>query len=360
MSLKVKFNIPREPGGEKKKKRRVRHRRADYLLIDIGTSTDFVVKMDKGTSYDIIHESKNSLLARLIEGGNYTDVVVVRWGDTHTSVSDKDHISASIASDVVCTPKYTGKKFYTVEGKHVSVAVRSFIPGVVLSTVIKTIEPEKLQHIQQQVAAIVFSLGQKTTSSFGRVRSGRLRTKTAKAYIAQCILTEKLSGNKDAKDTVLQVRDDSDVVRAVFCHRNISPDHVILSGVEVVGLVGWSAADYIPEFLDRTQYSLKSTGRRRSEWYDKLSKQMYTQCDSIPTLELFDEISQYCFIVDNRTSRQDCTLPGVSDDAASGNSSAGDHGELHKVRVDGDAASLESLTNETIDTWERSVATTIA
>lgn len=345
MSLKVKFNIPHNTDGKKTPMHRKGRKERKHLTVDIGASTDFRVDIGKDVDYDIIHESDRSLLVRLIENGEYTDVVVVRWGPTCDAMLDRDHISSVIASDVVTVPEYKGKMFFVVEGRYVSVSVRTFIQGIVLSSVMRNIRVEKLEHIMEQVNVIVRALGQKTASNFGQITRGKFKTVTAKAFIAHEIIREKLSGNTAIGNIRLNKGDDNSEALPVLCHRNLSPDHIILDGVEVVGIVGWSQADYIPEVLDRKCYETRGMNLGWSNWYAMLGRQECVQESSTISGPLLENIWQYCFTTRAHASNRmtyphpRLSIPGTC---------------TMRTCSNGDSASLTSLTNETIDTWEKS------
>lgn len=345
MALKVRFSLPPTENKERKRHRK-RSKGGNVLSVNIGTSKDFKVDIGGGVSYDVIHSSANSLLARLIEEGDHTDVIVVRWGVTYDAVSDRDHVSATIASDVVTVPEYKGKVFFTVQGRHVSVSLRSFIPGVTLTSVMGGMKPEELDHVSQQVTAIVSALGQKTTNNFGHIRCGRFRAKTAKGFVTQEVLKQKLSGNEMAKRIRVPELTSEDNLPAVFCHRNMSPDHIILNGVEVVGVVGWSRADYLPEALDRVLYRYTPVSRGQRAWFGSLAVQEYCHTSSKPSGLLES------YILEHALASSNCS-PSETGDGFGFPQAEWDHRNTSR-----DAASLGSLFNETIDTWERSTIVT--
>jgi len=358
MSLKVRFSIPSELKNKGRCKRKRRCERQSWLCVDVGTSKDFVVRLGKGVSYDIIHSSESSVLARLIEANEYTDVVVVRWGLAYEAALDRDHISSTIASDIVSVPECKGKSFHVFKGKHVSVSVRTYIPGVPLSSVIERMNAEELDHVKLQVSAVVASLASKTSPTFGGVRQAKFKTNSAEAFLTRCVVTEKLSGNPNTACLLPTVLDDANEVPAVLCHRQLTPEHVIIDGVSVVGVVGWSSADYVPEAVDRTMYEYSSPKRKFLDWYRYLTNLPYTYSSSEPSNVFLHNVREYCKMVHVQANRRSPTSINSTAGYGSTHFSPGVKHETSNVNCGSDGASLESLLNNTVDTWEKSTTTT--
>lgn len=143
-----------------------------------------------------------------------------------------------MVSDITEVPKYKNNAVVRHEKKFVSVGVRSYIQGQTLSSVMTSLSQDDIDAIVLQVAAIVWCIARKCSQYFGHVQDGALRCTTATGYVNAKIFTDKLAGILH-KDDCLQLGKGSTYVgNAVLCHRNLSPDHIIVNGAVVVGISG--------------------------------------------------------------------------------------------------------------------------
>ncbi len=358
MSLRVRFSIP--PGLRNRDRHRRRKKRSKQckLYVDIGISEDFVVKLGRHVDYDIIHSSEKSVLARLIEDGKYTDVIVVRWGPTREAALDKDEVSSSIASKVVNVPKYKGKTSRVIEGKHVSVSLRTYVSGIPLSAVIGCMSSEKLDHIKLQVSAIVTSLASKTSPDFGSIRHTKFKTNSAEAFLTRCVITETLSGNSTTVRMLPVVPGETHKLPAVLCHRGLTPEHIIMDGVSVSGIVGWSSADYVPEAVDRTTYEYSNPKRKFVDWYRYLTNIPHVYSSSRPSDAFLHNVKQYCKMANMQANYQLPTDINKVVGRGPEHPSLESERESNNASCRSDCKSLDSLLSNTIDTWEKSTTTT--
>ncbi|KAL9122213.1 MAG: hypothetical protein Q9187_001230 [Circinaria calcarea] len=178
------------------------------------------------------------------------------------------------------------------------------------------LDQEDIDAILLQVAAIVWCIAEKQSQYFGHVQDGPLRCSTASGYISARVFVDKLAGILHKDDCIQPAQGAVYTGSAVLCHRNLSPDHIIMNGATVVGIVGWSNADFIPEVYDRLTYFFRSDPNSAICWYRKLSEitttkqntirapEYYHGIDVDTMVECFDNL--YSYIAGDMNSRIRC------------------------------------------------------
>lgn len=73
-------------------------------------------------------------------------------------------------------------------------------------------------------------------------------------------------------------------------------DHIIVDHDTVVGIVGWSQADFVPEAVERLQYYFMSDPEDLSCWYRMLSNVATSRHTTRPSVEFVVNASQYNFL----------------------------------------------------------------
>lgn len=268
-------------GNNSKRKHDTRRRRKSYhhsrhyrkagLYVDIGENEPLHVEIDSANSYDIIHDSDSSVCVHISYENAEDEILLVKWGDNLRDVNSRDHIAAKAANGIVEVPVYKSKDLITYCGKHVSISRRSYIKGQTLKSVYSSLDDEDIDAIFMQVQAIIWQLATKTSDYFGHIQDGELKTSSPAAYLRTRVLLDRLKNRINEFDWEEQGKDNY-VCKAVMCHGDLSPEHIILNGSTVVGLIGWSKGDFVSEILDRLQYYFRSEPNNPRCWYRKLSE----------------------------------------------------------------------------------------
>lgn len=341
------------------------HIQHKYVNVDVGTPTGIRIDLGDAESYSILHESKFSALFKVNPKEGDPEVLVVRWMDQSSKGSDKDDIAISNVRNKDIVPTYYGKKRLMHQGVYVSLGLRRYIEGVPLSAVIKHVSEEQLDHYKLQVSSIVRDLSLVTSTHFGSILDGSLSTTTVKGYISAHNMIEKLRNRKYASPRLLSKDGDWDkkcVPR--LCHGSLWPEHIIVNGTEVKGIVGWSSADFLPEALDRYMYRMWYVpSQEEREWRDFLFYIPGTY-EAVSAKAAQMDMIAYARAVS--AVRVGTCLRGEVDELARDAieeaatmypfalsvNSAGRYGNS------GDGASRSSLGHETEDTWENFTTTT--
>jgi hypothetical protein len=380
----LRFQINNEDTGQstptRKKKRRSilknsRHSKTPlYVEVDVGTAKWIRVSLDDIVTYRCIYEGSNSVLFQTTNKEGEDEVLVVRWSQSGSGSDDKDDLSISLVTDQSIVPAYKGKHRFMHQGVHVSVGVRRYIYGEPLSEVIKDASPELMSHYKIQIEAIVAQLSEVTSTHYGSILNGGLKATTVQGYISSGNLIGKLKNQKyvgyevETKETSWNTK-----CKPRLCHGSLWPEHIIVNGTSIEGIVGWSNADFIPEAIDRYLYEMcvaRSSINRN--WSSFLS--------DIPcTDEAANDDTAKCAMIKYAQSTLASQVKGMNTTrvAQAAERTIRYHCGVRSARVsfaalntrepavydpdDGrpsDQRSLSSLTDETLETWERSTATT--
>lgn len=343
-----------------------------YIDIDIGTPTCIRVSLDTAAEYRCIHSSKYSKLFQIRQEDGSSETLVVRWMDPTCSSSDRDDVAISAVTDKSIVPEYEGKQRFMHQGAYVSVGLRRYIEGQPLSMVMKTATPEQMDHYKLQVSSIVTQLANITSSHYGTVLDGNLKTSRIPAYISAHHMIEKLKNSKYSGSKLESSEGDWSAECAPrLCHGSLWPDHVIVNGTSVEGLVGWSCADFMPQSLDSWMYRLWHTGSRREQQWQEFISQTPCQDNAALTPMADEDMARYAQAVATIRAGSRATK-SISDKAEKliQNINILDYPHLFSraplsgassaVGSTSDARSLATLTDQTIDTWEQFTTATEA
>lgn len=376
--LRFQVNNTSSDAHEEKKKRRLsakKHAKEPlYVEVDVGTPKRLKVSLDNVTVYRHLHDGERSKLFHTKTRNGEDEVVVVRWADTSKGSEDRDHDVMCVVPNQLIVPSYKAKQKFMHQGRHVSVGIRKYIDGEPLSSIIRKATPEQLDHYKLQVSAIVAELAEVTAEHYGLILNGGLKSSTVYGYISACNLIEKLR-NQGYSNTVIptDLKSWNTECKPRLCHGALWPDHIIIKGTSVEGIVGWSSADFMPESVDRYLYRLWYTNSHRDRSWRRFLYDMPVVCDAGNTNTAKYAMIQYAQSVATSRARYSkskriaqtareamAEIEEVEDRRVT---FAGVEPLRPKARDDdtisvSDQRSLSSLTDHTIDTWERATATT--
>lgn len=284
------------------RRRRHRHRRYDSneennssFSVDIGEAEPIKININNASKFVFLSDGPSSLCVRVDYDNNEdSEVVVVKWSEIQRDVNNRDHIASKAAKGIISVPIYRVKELFRHYNKFVSVGIRSYIAGQTLSSIITSMNDDDINSITLQVQGIVWELAKKQSPYFGHIQDGSLKSTTPIAYIRTRIFLDKLSGNMDSSDFVEQGIDKYKC-NAVMCHGNLTPEHIIVDRGMVVGVVGWSQGDFVPEIYDRLKYYFRSDPTSPQCWNRKMSEVMSTAVCPRPSVEFVINTTTYLY-----------------------------------------------------------------
>lgn len=326
--------------------------------IDIGVIKPFRVRIARAIKFTLLADDESKVCLKVHYSTGDPDVMILKWSDIQRDCNSRDHITSVIGSSSIAVPTYKSKEVYNHHGKFVSVSLRTHIPGETLEHVMPYLSEDDIDAIHLQIEAITWALAKKTSPHFGHVQDDTLRTTSASGYIRTRSFLDKLTAKMDWM-TWNEIGTDSYVGTAVFCHGSLKPEHIILNGNDVVGLIGWSNADFKPEVYDRLMYYFMSVPRDPNCWNRKMANVPSSPSTPPPSVEFVVNTTDYAyksawstattgrrFVLDKlwNAVRKNYTLVTCLSTA---------------VEIESDTMSLSSLSNWTESTWDKSAAPTI-
>lgn len=265
------------------------------IYIEVGEPEPFGISIDHTTRFDTLSETENSLVAKI----SYNDrpeneILKVHWSDVHRDSCDRDHVPSLMIGDYMSVPKYKTKETYRHYRTYITVSVRSYIKGHTLASVISRLSDDDYDIIFEQIQGFIWKLGEKQSAYFGHIQFNTLRSETPGAYITTMVMLDKMKSKLDAEDWK-EIGRDMYRCPAIMCHGNLSPEHIILRGNTVVGIVGWGNGDFIPEVYDRLHYYFMSDPRNPRCWYRRLSEVTMNINSGRPSVEFIFNATAYVY-----------------------------------------------------------------
>lgn len=298
ISSRLSFNK-----GEHKRRRRRRHRsyhthddiKPRIFNVEIGEQEPLEISIENVEKFIVLKEDRNSICVRVIYSNDTDDdVLIVRWSDVPRDANSRDHLASLMAKSIVKVPTYKCKDVFRHFNKYVSVGVRTYIHGDTLDSILHTLSADELDAILLQVHALVWELGKTSSDKFGHIQHGRLATSTPASYLRTCVMIDKMKHVLDAHEWQEQGTDNY-CCKAIMCHGNVSPEHIIVDGINVVGIVGWSNGDFVPEVFDRLNYYFRSNPNDPNCWYRKMSEVAIQMESGSPSVEFVINATTYAY-----------------------------------------------------------------
>lgn len=345
----------------------------EYIDVDVGTPTRVRVVLDNASAYRCIHEGAWSKLFQIQHTDDSTETLVVRWMKPAFKNSDRDDIAISVAPNPDIAPVYTAKHSMMHQGMYVSIGVRRYIDGRPLSDILRHVTAEQLDHYKLQVSAIVAEMASTTSDYYGEILDGKLKTSTIQGYITAHNMIEKLRDSTfSGFDPSPDEADWQHSHKPRLCHGSLWPEHIIVKGTSVEGIVGWSSADFMPEIIDRYLYQL---------WYvkshiDRKWRRFVCRIPGIDDTPLDDTAWRNVVVYAEAMAKCKAgpggqkqvsesvgkliekTVGQIPASLSTRNSRVSSRNSVSDAASD--AGSLSALTDQTIDTWERFTVTTEA
>lgn len=270
------------------------HKSGDNLIIHIGEVKPFSMHIENLAATKILAKTDNSICFQLMYKSGEDEVFVAKWASTKPEVSSRDHIAVLIARDTISVPRYRLKEIFRHYNKFISIGIRTYIHGQTLKSIYTSLNDVEKDAIFIQVQAMMWFLAKKVSKKFGHINDGEFSTRSPMAYIRTRVFFDKALGVLNSEDWVEQGSDQY-VCDATFCHGNLRPEHIIVDGTNVVGIVGWSKADFIPEIYERLVYYFSSNPKDSHCWLRKMAEVTISPESGRPSVEFVINAVSYVY-----------------------------------------------------------------
>lgn len=340
-----------------------------YIEVNVGTPKYVKVTLDGVLKYDCIHQGERSVLFHTVDKRGEHETLVVRWSHNNSGCDDKDDVAISTVTNQSVVPGYKAKHRFVHQGIHVSVGVRRYIHGSTLASVMKDASKEQMDHYKLQVQAMSDEFATVTSEYYGSILNAGLKASTVAGYLSARNLIEGMKSDGYTNcDVPTGPHNWNDNCKPRMCHGALWPDHVIVNGTSVEGIVGWSSADFMPESVDRYLYRLWSTRSHRHKSWREFLYSLPSSCDASTSITGTCAIIRYAesLSVSRSRSRDHDSIHNTAQKMI-GRAIAGsvDKRNSHftvprrcsdyddEEEYTSDQRSLFSLTELTIEAWER-------
>lgn len=228
------------------------YRYGDGFLVDVGETQLFYIDWPGATGYSVISRKAGSMVVRA--SMHQDDVCIcLKWSPYKRIAQSRGTLCMIECEDLGLSPECLDRTMYLVGKTYVGVVVRTYIPGYTARSVWHLLTEDERLHLKDEVVEFVSLMSERRYPVFGYVQGRNLATSNPCTFLNYRILLSKILEEIDSKDMSLITQDLFESY-PVLCHGALTLDHLILQDNVLVGVVGWSKADTLPETFDRMSY----------------------------------------------------------------------------------------------------------
>lgn len=263
--------------------------------IDVGTAKPFKAIIRNASRFIFLADGPNKLCTKIeYNNSEEVNVMCIKWSYQIHDVNITDAIASQIGSCAIETPRNVHMSLHVHQEMNIRIYIRSYIPGRPLATMIHTMTESEISSVELQVSSIVWDLSKKVSPHFGHLKYKSTRTASAGSYLTMIAFMDSMNGLSDGT-LWNEISTDQYVGSAVFCHGALTADHIIMDGSMVVGIVGWTSADFVPEAYDRLNYYFMSSDDDMGQWNMKMSNVTISLSTPPPSVEFVLNVTTYTY-----------------------------------------------------------------
>jgi hypothetical protein len=257
------------------------------FFVDVGEKDLFHVEMEDSVGYQEIHRSQHSTLVVSTSYRGERTTIRVSWSKYKRVAQGKGYMGMTVCGSLPYVPEAYSRELCIVGSTYLEISTRQYVDGYPLSEVWSSMSNVSKQKIMSQIENVVHDMSAYTSDIFMRLQGKNLSTSSPVDFINYRIVLSMITNDLEKGDMrTLDMEDFKHV--AVLCHNNLSMDHVIVLEDSIVGVVGWSKCDFVPEVMSRMHYQFcRPVLEGESEWYAAMSRMdlfhpappvLYTTC----------------------------------------------------------------------------------
>lgn len=317
------------------------------FYVDVGEQDPFHILIDNAIEYVLLHSSASSVLCIVHANLGVPRVLKINWSLKKHSADTRGRIAADICSNVVRTPKLVDRQLYEFGDTYVMVVLREYIDGTPADKLWDYMNHDERDELVQQVSRAVMRIASHTSETFGAIQGRGLKSVCPTTYISNKVLLSKIN-HEIAPNDITILGESNFPLKAVLCHGNLTLDHIIVKNGNMVGIVGWSKADFVPEVYDRLGYVFKSSHDDAPTWKTAMADVPFSH--PLPPTEFINYCVRYIFALHMRHASGQAITDLISTRAR-----LLDPAMIVSSKDVGDVASLQSHTTiQEWDTWTNS------
>ena len=223
------------------------------FFVDIGERDFFYVEMEDTEEYRELHRSESSVVVKSTSISGDALTIRVSWSKYKRIAQGKGYTGMRICGSLRYVPEMYSRELHMVGSTHVEASTREYVEGYPLCDVWGSMSSASKDKVTSQMENIVYDISRYTSSTFMKLQGKNLATQSPVSFINYRIVLSMIT-NSLAKGDMKTLDMEDFKYTAVLCHNNLSMHHVIVSGDNITGIVGWIKYDYMPEIISRLQY----------------------------------------------------------------------------------------------------------
>jgi hypothetical protein len=241
------------------------------VYVDVGERNLFCLALEDTVQYTEVYRSQSRMVLCALSSAGVKTTIRVSWSGYKRVAQNRGYRGMEICGDMTLVPALFSRDLHRVGSTYIEVSTREYMEGRPLSEVwYDMVESEKLE-IAKQVEGFMQDMSAYTSEKFMFLQGRNLSTPDPVEYINYKMLLSMITRDLHRGDCSTIDMNTFPCV-PTLCHGNLCMEHIIVRGATVVGIVGWSQCDFVPEVMDRMKYHF-SRPRAEGElsWYTHLT-----------------------------------------------------------------------------------------
>lgn len=242
---------------------------AGHVLIDVDEPEPFKVSCCADGLYTLIHKNSCGAVFKVKYPKGTTETMLVRWCKKTLYTPDRSFVASNLVDDRMRVPEHYAQIINEFHDSIVEVTLREYIEGITAYEAWPSLSPASRHSVMCQVAQLSGEIHQIKSKFYGNITGAPVMSEDSYEYMTRMVVRSKLLNHVNRNWSMGRVCSSEGV--PVLCHNALSPEHIILSGDKVVGVIGWGQADFAPLVLEKQWYAFHQCDSTWYEWYCHLA-----------------------------------------------------------------------------------------
>lgn len=223
------------------------------FLVDVGEDSLFYAEWKESSSYRVIDRTFKSVVVHVQTPGEADLCICIKWSMHKRPAQSRGTLCMEECEELDYVPVCYEQMLFSVGRTYVGMTIREYIHGYTARSVWHLLTDSEREALKCSVTTAMMQMSKKTCGVFGYVQGRNLATSNPCMFLNYRIMLSKMMNEIHGSDMSI-ISQDTFRCFPTLCHRSLTLDHIILRENRLVGIVGWSRADYFPETFDRLSY----------------------------------------------------------------------------------------------------------
>lgn len=273
------------------------------VYVDVGERDLFYFELEDVVSYEPIHYSTGRALFRAESAEGHLTTVRVAWSVYKRTAQNRGYRGMQICEGMNCVPTLYTRDLHVIGSTFVEVTTRDYIEGQTLKEVWCDMDETERLNVAFQVEAFMELMSERVHGNFMALQGRNLSSPGPVDYLNYKIILSLITRDLRSNDCSTMDMENFPLA-SVLCHGNLSMDHIIVRGSALVGVVGWSKCDFIPEVMDRMGYQFsRPHAEGEARWYSHMASILLFHPPPPPLYTA--ACAQYCYMLRIRSTPEE-------------------------------------------------------